>query len=210
MTKLIYILLATMLTSAAFAQAKPHRKPAPRPPAVPRVGGETSDEPNPPAPVRTATAAAQQPQPIVTYEQLEKAGVAYARQCALTNEKTFHLGRFQNGGFRNESEHLLTKNDSTNAELKIKYIDLGFYFPDKKEWSWIWWNNNAAAEPLKTYGKAHKMSQLTTEFLTLENTVDAVKLAQAAAYILKAKGVEAIPSPDGSHFWFVAYEYISQ
>ena len=73
----------------------------------------------------------------------------------------------------------------------------------------MWWNNTRAADPLKTYGEARKIKELTSEFLTLENTVDAVKLAQAAAYVLKAQGVEAIPSPDGSHYWFVAYEYIS-
>ncbi|MEY4927530.1 MAG: hypothetical protein RI894_1966 [Bacteroidota bacterium] len=190
----IFFLVVTCLLTAAssgFAQPKPHR-PKPAVPA-PHGGG---------------TAAVQQPATIATFEQLVKAGIVYARQCATQNEKQWHLGIYQNGGFRNEAEHTLVKNDSANNELKIHYTELGFYFPDKKEWSWIWWNN-PNAEAIKEYGRTHQIKELTTEFLTLENTVDAIKLAQAAAFVLKARGIEAIPSPDGSHFWLIAYDSIN-
>lgn len=183
---LLYLFLAATATPI-FAQNKIHR---PSPPRVPPL-----------------TSAPQKSTYIATFQQLLDAGVAYARGRNVENNKIWHLSSFQNGGFRNESEHFLVKTDSANAEIKIKYIELGFYFPDKKEWSWIWWNN-PASEPLKEYGRAHKIKELMTEFLTLDNTVDAIKLAQAAAYVLNAKGIEAIPSPDGSHFWLVAYESI--
>ncbi len=194
MKQVVFFLFIAACANFSFAQPKPHRAK----PSVPAPRATTGGN----------AASTQQPATIATFEQLVKAGITYSRQCASQNEKMWHLSLYRNGGFRNESERTLVKSDSANNELKIHYIELGFYFPDKKEWSWIWWNN-PSAETIKTYGTAHQIKELTTEFLTLENTVDAIKLAQAAAYVLKARGIEAIPSPDGSHFWLIAYDSIN-
>jgi uncharacterized lipoprotein NlpE involved in copper resistance len=152
------------------------------------------------------TPAAEQPTQVVSYEQLVRTANAYAKKQNAQNEKLYSLSTHDKGGFRDEEKHTMTLNDSTNAECRIRYTEIGFYFPDKKEWSWIWFGNNNINR-VRDYGKSKKMEKLTTETATM-SLEEATELANAAAYILYAKGVQAVPSPDGSHFWFVAYDSI--
>jgi uncharacterized lipoprotein NlpE involved in copper resistance len=200
-------LILCLTASFAFAQ-----KPAK--PATPRAAHTT---PNtvvhqkhsvapPAAAVHDAPVAQPQPQTIVSYEQLTRTANVYTKRQNAQNEKLYSLSTHDKGGFRDENNHVITLNDSTNAECKIRYTEIGFYFPDKNEWSWIWFGN-PSINRVRDYGKSKKMDKLTTE-TAIMTLAEATELANAAAYILSAKGVQIIPAPDGSHFWFIANDAI--
>jgi hypothetical protein len=195
---------AFLCLSATFAFAQ---KPAA--PATPRAAHTTPStvvHKKHALPAPAPAAVAEQPTQIVSYEQLTRTANAFAKKQNAQNEKLYSLSTHNKGGFRDEDKHTMTMNDSTNAECRIRYTEIGFYFPDKKEWSWIWFGNNNINR-VRDYGKSKKMDRLTTETATM-SLEEATELANAAAYILNAKGVQAVPAPDGSHFWFVAYDNI--
>ena len=192
--------IVCLSATLAFAQAK-----KPVRPATPHAAHATSNtvvhqkhtipSPSPAPAAHNAPVATPQPTQIVSYEQLVRTANVYTKQKNAQNEKQYSLSTHNKGGFRDENNHVMTMNDSTNAECKIRYTEIGFYFPDKNEWSWIWFGN-PNMEQVKNYGKAKKMARLTneTEIMTLDEAKDA---ANAAAYILNAKGLQIIPSPDG-------------
>jgi hypothetical protein len=187
----------------ALAQTKKPVRPA-TPHATPSTAAPAHH--TSPSAAHHAPTATPQPTQIVSYEQLVRTANVYTKQKNAQNEKQYSLSTHNKGGFRDENNHVMTLNDSTNAECKIHYTEIGFYFPDKSEWSWIWFGN-PNMEQVKNYGKAKKMARLTneTEVMTLDEAKEA---ANAAAYILNAKGVQIISAPDGSHFWFVANDSI--
>jgi hypothetical protein len=179
----------------ALAQTKKPARPA-TPHATPSSATQKHTPTSPPqhtpvAPAHHAPTTTPQPTQIVTYEQLVRTANVYTKQKNVQNEKQYSLSTHNKGGFRDENNHVMTLNDSTNAECKIHYTEIG----------------NPNMEQVKNYGKSKKMTRLTneTEVMTLEEAKEA---ANAAAYILNAKGVQIISAPDGSHFWFVANDSI--
>ena len=175
-------LFALFCSSSLVAQAQ-HR------PATPRV-----------------SAPQQAPAPI-TFGSLTRTADVYLRTQDAQNERLYALSAHNMGGNRNESEHIMLQNDSLNHECRLHYIDLGFYFIDQHEWSWIWWKN-PALNGVKDYGTTKKLSELTTETQPIASQLDATARAKVAAYLLKAKGLQAIPAADGTHIWYVAIDAI--
>jgi hypothetical protein len=201
--KKIIFLLCLMANLSAWAQPK---KPiAPRPRHTQQHQNPTvHQQPRTPSPAQTVD----EPRAVVSYEGLVRLAGGYVKTQNAANEKSHGLSRFTAGGFRDEDKRLITVHDSTNAECKISYTEIGFFFPEKNEWSWIWWNNQSM-DAVKEYGKQKKMEKLTTETMTIAGMDEANNLANVAAYVLKARGVKVVPAPDGSHYWFVTINSVS-